>query len=316
MSNQMPQTAPMLCIHHTKDANQQAASLINWQQEYDQLSDGRFLGQIRERRFPNFHVFREDSNRSLRQQCRVEQGGIWLGLSAENKPLHLNHSQFNSSQLLLRQGGADFELMTPEQFSIYGIVLDKNFVHIIENQLELGSIQNNIFHLTGLTEKHIQQLKYYLGTLLGSAEPRWSETTHQAILKDIVLELFSLSSLHTSHPISISHRQHVMHRIKQQLQDLDYRTPITVSELCDAVHVSRRTLQYTFEHCCNTSPKQFIHRMRLNQVRRVLQSPEDNRTIAEIAFDFGFFHLGQFSQSYKRLFGETPTETRKWESSK
>jgi AraC family ethanolamine operon transcriptional activator len=56
--------------------------------------------------------------------------------------------------------------------------------------------------------------------------------------------------------------------------------------------------------------------MRLNQVRRVLQSPEDNRTIAEIAFDFGFFHLGQFSQSYKRLFGETPTETRKWESSK
>ncbi|NMS18434.1 AraC family transcriptional regulator, partial [Vibrio parahaemolyticus] len=62
--------------------------------------------------------------------------------------------------------------------------------------------------------------------------------------------------------------------------------------------------------------KQFIHRMRLNQVRRVLQSPEDNRTIAEIAFDFGFFHLGQFSQSYKRLFGETPTETRKWEPSK
>ncbi|MCE9843965.1 MULTISPECIES: helix-turn-helix domain-containing protein [Vibrio] len=316
MSDQTPQTAPMLCIHHTKDANQQAASLINWQQEYDQLSDGRFLGQIRERRFPNFHVFREDSNRSLRQQCRVEQGGIWLGLSAENKPLHLNHSKFNASQLLLRQGGADFELMTPEQFSIYGIVLDRKLVQIIEKQLELDGIGCNTPHLAGPTEKHIQQLKFYLGTLLGPTESRWSDSTHQVVLKDIVLELFSISSPSASHPISISHRQHVMRRIKQQLHDLDYRTPITVSELCDAVHVSRRTLQYTFEHCCNTSPKQFIHRMRLNQVRRVLQCPEDNRTIAEIAFDFGFFHLGQFSQSYKRLFGETPTETRKWESSK
>lgn len=52
MSNQIPQTAPMLCIHHTKDANQQAASLINWQQEYDQLSDGRFLGQFENDDFP------------------------------------------------------------------------------------------------------------------------------------------------------------------------------------------------------------------------------------------------------------------------
>lgn len=101
-----------------------------------------------------------------------------------------------------------------------------------------------------------------------------------------------------------------MNRVRQYLENQDYRSPITVSELCSAVYVSRRTLQYTFEACCDASPKQFIHRMRLNQIRRVLQDPQDTRNIAEIAFDFGFFHLGQFSQSYKQLFGETPTETR------
>ena len=83
-------SAPDLRTFNTFDANQQAASLINWQQEYDQLSRGRFLGQLRERKFSHVHLFQEDSNRKLKQQCRVNEG-IWLGLSANDRPLCTRH---------------------------------------------------------------------------------------------------------------------------------------------------------------------------------------------------------------------------------
>ncbi|CAE6932320.1 helix-turn-helix domain-containing protein [Vibrio alginolyticus] len=308
--------APHLCTHPTKDANQQAASLVNWQQEYDQISNGRFLGQIRERRFSSVHVFREDSNRALKQQCRVEEGGVWLGISVENKSLHINHSQLGADKLLVRQGGVDFELITPEAFSIYGMVLKQDFVQQLKEQLELDDFKGQELYLSGLNEHHIRQLKYYLGILLEPSQTRWSCETHQSVVKDVLTELFSLN-LQTSSssplkatPNAGNQRQVVMNRVQQYLENQDYRSPITVTELCDAVHVSRRTLQYTFEACCDTSPKQFIQRMRLNQVRRTLQDPQDSRNIAEIAFDFGFFHLGQFGQSYRKLFGESPTETR------
>ncbi|MGY0617013.1 helix-turn-helix domain-containing protein [Vibrio sp. FJH11] len=315
MNDGLNRIAPSLCMHPTKDANQQAASLVNWQQEYDQISNGRFLGQIRERRFSSVHVFREDSNRALRQQCRIEEGGLWLGLSAEDKPLHINHSQLAADKLLLRQGGEDFELITPEAFSIYGMVLKQDFVQLIKEQLELDDINGQELCLSGLSEHHIQRLKFYLAMLLNPEQARWSCETHQSVIKDVLLELFSknIEALKTQKESSSrthSQRQVVMNRVRQYLENQDYRTPIAVTELCEAVHVSRRTLQYTFEACCDTAPKQFIHRMRLNQIRRVLQDPQDTRNIAEIAFDFGFFHLGQFSQSYKQLFGETPTETR------
>ncbi|WP_319534658.1 helix-turn-helix domain-containing protein [uncultured Vibrio sp.] len=304
--------APDLCTNPTKDANQQAASLVNWQQEYDQISNGRFLGQIRERRFNNVHVFREDSNRALRQQCRIEEGGLWLGISVENKALHINHSQLDADKLLLRHGGVDFELITPEAFAIYGMVLKQDFVQKLKEQLELDDVKEQELYLSGLSERHIQQLKYYLGILLDPNQGRWSCETHQTVVKDVLMELLSLSSQQEVSPRTTSQRHVVMNRIRQYLENQDYRTPITVSELCEAVHVSRRTLQYTFEACCDTSPKQFIHRMRLNQIRRILQNPQETRNIAEIAFDFGFFHLGQFGQSYKQLFGETPTETRQY----
>ncbi len=315
MNDGLNQSAPILCTHPTKDANQQAASLVNWQQEYDQISNGRFLGQIRERRFSNVHVFREDSNRALRQQCRVEEGGIWLGISVENKALHINHSQLEADKLLLRQGGVDFELITPEAFSIYGMVLKHDLVQQINEQLEIDKLKGQELHLSGLSKRNIQQLKFYLGVLLETNQTRWSCETHHSVVKDVLIELFSLnvnslSSQREVTPSTNSQRQVVMNRVRQYLENKDYRNPITVSELCEAVHVSRRTLQYTFEACCDTSPKQFIQRMRLNQIRRILQDPQVDRSISEIAFDFGFFHLGQFSQSYKKLFGESPTETR------
>ena len=171
--------APDLCTFNTFDANQQAASLINWQQEYDQLSRGRFLGQIRERKFSHVHLFQEDSNRKLKQQCRVNEG-IWLGLSANDRPLHINHAQGDSDSILVREDGVDFELLTPENFSIYGLVIDPAFVERIQQQLEVESLTNKSQFLS-CSQHYTQQIKAYLALLLSPNQPRWSLHTHQGI---------------------------------------------------------------------------------------------------------------------------------------
>ena len=300
--------APDLCTFNTFDANQQAASLINWQQEYDQLSRGRFLGQIRERKFSHVHLFQEDSNRKLKQQCRVNEG-IWLGLSANDRPLHINHAQGDSDSILVREDGVDFELLTPENFSIYGLVIGPPFVERIQQQLEVESLTNKSQFLS-CSKHYIQQIKAYLALLLSPNQPRWSLHTHQGIVQDMLVELFAQSSRQEIRKATVTQREVTMRRVRQYLDNSQYRNPITVTELCDAVHVSRRTLQYAFESCCDISPKQFIQSVRLNQVRRVLQDTNDRRCINEIAFDFGFFHLGHFCQSYKQLFGESPMQTR------
>jgi AraC family ethanolamine operon transcriptional activator len=300
--------APDLCTFNTFDANQQAASLSNWQQEYDQLSRGSFLGHIRERKFSHVHLFREDSNRKLKQQCRINEG-IWLGLSANSRPSHINHAQGNPDSILIREAGVDFELLTPETFSIYGLVISPALVEMIQQQLELESLTNKS-HFLSCSQHYTQQTKAYLSLLLSLSSPRWSFHTHQAIIQDMLVELFAQSSSQNIRKANTTQRELTMRRIRQYLDNSQYRKPITVSELCDAVHVSRRTLQYTFESCCDISPKQFIQGVRLNQVRRILQNPSEQRCINEIAFDFGFFHLGHFCQSYKQLFGESPMQTR------
>jgi AraC family ethanolamine operon transcriptional activator len=46
-------------------------------------------------------------------------------------------------------------------------------------------------------------------------------------------------------------------------------------------------------------------------VRHALLGPDlVNRPIGEIAASLGIWHHGHFTADYKRLFGETPSETR------
>jgi AraC family ethanolamine operon transcriptional activator len=89
-----------------------------------------------------------------------------------------------------------------------------------------------------------------------------------------------------------------------------------VSELCDAAHVSERTLQYAFRDIMGMSPVTYLHRLRLHQARNELRKASGgSTTVTDVAMNWGFWHFGAFSQSYKNCFGEVPSKTLRQDSS-
>jgi AraC family transcriptional regulator, ethanolamine operon transcriptional activator len=88
----------------------------------------------------------------------------------------------------------------------------------------------------------------------------------------------------------------------------EYR--ITVTEICQALGVGRRTLEYAFRDVVGTSPKAYFIQCALEAAHHKLRaSTPADRTVTEVATEFGFWHLGRFSVSYRIAFGETPSET-------
>ena len=50
--------------------------------------------------------------------------------------------------------------------------------------------------------------------------------------------------------------------------------------------------------------------MKLNEIRRELQQTNGaGERISDIAMRWGFLHLGRFSEEYRQLFGECPSDT-------
>lgn len=85
---------------------------------------------------------------------------------------------------------------------------------------------------------------------------------------------------------------------------------IGLKELLKVARVSERTLYALFERHVGLSPKEYIRQRKLERIHsRLLDRSRPPRSVTEVALDFGFLHLGRFSECYRRQFGELPSET-------
>lgn len=85
--------------------------------------------------------------------------------------------------------------------------------------------------------------------------------------------------------------------------------PVSVADVCAAVHTSRPTLHAIFRDVFGVSPMAYWKALRLSAVRRELARARRGTTVEEIALKWGFSRLGHFSADYRAMFGEYPRET-------
>lgn len=85
--------------------------------------------------------------------------------------------------------------------------------------------------------------------------------------------------------------------------------PVYVSSLCEALGIPERTLRHVFREQYGEGPMRLLRSRRLCQVHGALLDAPPGAHVAEIAWHFGFRHLGQFAADYRALFGEIPSET-------
>ena len=85
---------------------------------------------------------------------------------------------------------------------------------------------------------------------------------------------------------------------------------ISLSDIAAAVNVTPRSVQYTFRRHMNTTPLEYLRRVRLCHAHRDLRKADPTvDTVMAIAGRGGFAHAGRFSRIYKQTFGQSPSRT-------
>lgn len=94
------------------------------------------------------------------------------------------------------------------------------------------------------------------------------------------------------------------------LEDADL-AQVNISTLRTVANVSDRTLQYAFQDKFDVTMQEFLRSLRLSQARSLLADRSKcHLNIGDVARSLGLWHHGRFTQEYKRMFGETPQQTR------
>ena len=94
--------------------------------------------------------------------------------------------------------------------------------------------------------------------------------------------------------------------------DEHIKQDITAEQLSRYSHLSLRSLYLLFEKNAKMTPKQYIRQKKLEHVHATLTDPtRPAPNVTAVALEYGFTHLGRFSELYKSTYGILPSESMK-----
>ncbi len=307
---------PVLRKTWARDADEHADNLSRWEQIYDQLTPGAFSGAITELWLPKTQIFVETANRTLRQSCAAWPESIWFGIPAPNSGLmSLGGREIPAEAVCVRQNGADFDLLTAPDFNLFGIVVDResfgDYLQTVERRdLERLLGRKDLLHLPLHLKVHVCS---DLGRILADAGDNPCEDGDRlrerifATLAQILTRADSGAEIPLKRErITRQQRQQIVEQVRETILDHP-DAPLPVPELCRRFHLSRRALQYCFEDVTGLPPLAYMRAIRLNGARRQLRNQPGQ--VGAAAYAWGFSHLSQFAQDYRKLFGELPSQT-------
>lgn len=85
---------------------------------------------------------------------------------------------------------------------------------------------------------------------------------------------------------------------------------IGINDVAAAVHLTPRAVQYLFRRQLDTTPTEYMRRIRLRRAHLDLTAATaGTSTVTEIALRWGFAHTGRFAVLYRQIYGQSPHTT-------
>jgi AraC-like DNA-binding protein len=94
----------------------------------------------------------------------------------------------------------------------------------------------------------------------------------------------------------------------RDLADTRYAARIDVAAMADAAGLSRAHFTRSFALAFGESPGAYLLTRRLERAAALLRNTDHG--VAEVCFEVGLSSVGSFTTSFKRIYGQTPTQYR------
>jgi AraC-like DNA-binding protein len=283
---------------NTADVAEQIRATPGWVQHYQQMSPGHFAGRVRYLDLQGVEIYEEQMNTRVEQNFSAPEGALAFCFDRSDNALYVLNGESRNIWI------------TPENYQEIAVVFGPEFVQrhgLNVARLEglfmapLNSGQNALFS---------RWLSGTLTRLAQTLDPPSKEALTQQLLEDCLYILDNACvCLDRGGLQRRAEERAVMKRIGEWAADAPEDT-LNLLELSQVAGVSLRQLQHAFKAYTGMTPTHWLRLRRLNSARRELLSRTAmDTTVAEVAMQWSFWHLGRFSNSYRALFNELPSQT-------
>jgi AraC family ethanolamine operon transcriptional activator len=295
----------------------QASAFKDWRLDYTQISDGVFHGSSSTVSFGGIRLLVEQLDKVVLQQGAVPKNRLAVAV-----PLQLEgHARMcgeksDRDSLHVFSSAPEFEFYSPDRHLLVNVEIEPDKLASEVLRTHAAALKaDTLKPIVPMATEVADSLRNLLRHTLSVPENTSLRSDVGNVERTELMErtvLYAISEAIAFAPVYVgnfsSYRNWSLVTSVQDLLNESATCPLSVSELCVQLGVSRRTVQYAFHEAVNLNPIAYLRAVRLNHARRELRRGE---SVTAAATKWGFWHLSGFAQDYRRLFGELPSITAK-----
>ncbi|MEG3859936.1 helix-turn-helix transcriptional regulator [Microcoleus sp. herbarium12] len=221
-----------------------------------------------------------------------------------------NEFLMNDRNVVISQSGVELtRLQHSAKYSGISIYINEAlFLTEMSKYLDKSIERPNLLQVidrTTLYGRSLYQLVIMLSNLIDT-------NGHPLVIDNLETAIFSTlvqgSSYNTLEPSIIKVSEISIARVREAAEYIraNMKKDLTIAEIASAMNCSSRSLQTAFARYYGVSPSQFLRNARLEATR--IELIESNKTITEIAFEYGFYNPSRFTKYFQQHFQKKPSD--------
>lgn len=276
------------------------SAVNNTKLTYKQVTKGKFKGTLKRTALANMVVDRGSYNLKLISEGETSKDTVTiLIVEQSNEAGRLWGQDMKGADIITILPGTEIESTVPSGAIWSSIDIDKTTLH----EYGLRTIKNEIFRIDS---KRFQYFIHHFNRINAMIS---INTYSNVVLQDQLLSLCTQTIEHADNTVKLSYKDSslIALNIRDYLHE-HLTESLQMKQLCILTGKSVRTVERVFKQFFNLSVQEYHTYHRFLLVRQTLLH-DKHIPISNIAFRYGFFHLGRFAAKYKEVFGELPSQT-------
>ena len=291
-----------------------------WENDYLQLEQGHFRGQMLFSGSDSFQISRYCWQKKLRHIGLQPKGTIVLGvtLSQHGGVGTYLGAPFGLDTVIAQGDEAPLEIISAPIWDAAALVIPESefadqMEALTQRAPESPMKLRGLARLPGPRSARLRQacLDYFsvASALQQSPDLRLPLEAMAADLVSLAIRFVVDSRIETEPTPTLGRRLEIIRKAEEFVESFPGRS-FQIPDVCRHVGTSERSLRYAFEDLAGISPAAYLKAHRLSRVHSALLEADSSETLVKtIAYEHHFWHLGQFARDYRLAFDERPSET-------
>ena len=288
---------------------------LGWAVDYLQLEAGQLHARLAFREAGGITLARTAVSHRVIGSSRSPDDMFTIAMSASKGALLLNGLSLDQDGLAVIPPKTDIHISSVGGgWDVLSVLISVDMLaECLETVYDDHSlVETEEITLFGVPKTQLTPLRQLVAA--GTSRPL-SAQTHAVEESDLVAKTSRLlARAESGKKVGDPYRRLKKHRVVVRAKEYVHehlRELIHVTDLCKYCGVSLSTLERTFTRELGTTPNGYIRAARLHEARHALLNGNgEDLTIADIAMNCGFTHMGRFSRRYQTHFGRLPSEER------